>query len=304
MKKVFLNFILFLFLFLVACNSKDESGDSEVNIGTPVKITHPFKTTISDYIKLNGSTVFLTKEIIRATFQGFVEKVDKNIGDSIKPGEDIFQIKTIETAAADSLNISLGGKQFSGSIKLRAHSAGVLVGLNYHQGDFVSNGEQLAIISNPSSMRIKVNIPFEDVSKTKVGSNCDILLPGGETLKGVVDRNIPSVDSVTQTQSYFIKLIKYKTLPENLNVTVRIPFNKSNDVLVLPKSSIVTNVTQDSFWVMKLIDDSTAVKVTIKKGIENDSLVQILSPSFSPDERIITSGAYGLPDSSKVEIIR
>ena len=251
---------------------------------------------------MNGSTVFLTKEIVRATFQGFIEKVNKNIGDLVKPGDDLFQIKTIETAAADSLNISFGGKKFSGSVKLNAQSEGVLTELNYHQGDFVSNGEQLAVISNPSSIRIEVNVPFEDVSKTKIGNNCEIQIPGGEILEGTIDRNIPNVDSATQTQTYYLKLINYKPLPENLNVTVKISFNKSNDVLVLPKACIVTNVTQDSFWVMKLINDSTAVKNNITKGIENDSVVQILNSNLKPDDKIILSGAYGLPDTVKVEI--
>ncbi len=302
-----LNLVLFLSIispFLIYSCGGENDTPREIDSGTPVTITHPFRTSISDFIELNGNTVFLTKEIVRATFQGFIEKVDKNIGDFVKPGEDLFQIRTMELAASDSLNISIGNEHFKGIVTLKAQSDGVLTELNYHQGDFVSNGEQLALISNPISMRIEVNVPFEDVSKAKIGSNSEIQLPDGEILKGTVDRNIPNVNSATQTQTYYIKLNKYKTLPENLNVTVRIPFNKSKDVLVLPRSSIVTNVTQDSFWIMKLINDTTVVRVNIKKGIERDSLVQILNPSFSPEDRIVSGGAYGLPDSSKVEIIR
>ena len=302
LSKILLQIIPVIFTFLIySCGGEKDNSD-EINIGTPVTITHPFKTNINDYIELNGSTVFLTKEIVRATFQGFIEKVNKNIGDLVKPGDDLFQIKTIETAAADSLNISFRNKQFSGSVKLKAQSEGVLTELNYHQGDFVSNGEQLAAVSNPSSVRIEVNVPFEDVSKTKIGNNCEIQIPGGEIFKGTIDKNIPNVNSATQTQTYYIKLVNYKPLPENLNVTVRIPFNKSNDVLVLPKACIVTNVTQDSFWVMKLINDSTAVKNNITKGIENDSVIQLLNSNLKPDDKIILSGAYGLPDTVKVEI--
>jgi multidrug efflux pump subunit AcrA (membrane-fusion protein) len=300
------NFLIFFLLLaaanLISCGSNNDSNNNDASTGTPVTITHPFKTSISDYIELNGSTVFLTKEIVRATFQGFVEKVYKNIGDIVKPGENIFQIKTIESAAADSLNISFGSKKFKGAVIIKGKSEGVLTELNYHQGDFVSNGEQLAVVSNPSSIRIDVDVPFEDVSKIKIGNKCDIQLPGGEILKGIIDRNIPKVDSATQTQTYYIKLFNYKPLPENLNVAVKIPFNKSNNVLVLPKSSIVTNVTQDSFWVMKLINDTTAVKANIKKGIETDSVVQIMNSDLKPNDKIILSGAYGLPDTAKVEI--
>ncbi len=75
-------------------------------------------------------------------------------------------------------------------------------------------------------------------------------------------------------------------------------------LLVLPKSSLVTNVTQDSFWVMKLINDTTAVKINVTRGIENDSVVQILNSNLKPDDKIILSGAYGLPDTAKVEIVK
>ncbi len=300
--------IFFLLVFLVestiliSCGGNDENNSGEVSSGTPVTVTHPFKANLSDYIELNGNTVFLTKEIVRATFQGYISKVYKNIGDFVNSGDDLFQVKTLESAAADSLNISFGNKKFRGVVILKSQSDGVLTEINYHKGDFVSNGEQLGIISNPSSMRINVSVPFEDVSKIKIGDRCKIQLPGGEILNGTVDINLPKIDSATQTQTYYLKLVNYQQLPENLNVTVRIPFNKANNVLVLPKSSLVTNVTQDAFWVMKLINDTTAVKENIKKGIENDSVVQILGSNLKQDDKVILSGAYGLPDTAKVEI--
>ena len=85
---------------------------------------------------------------------------------------------------------------------------------------------------------------------------------------------------------------------------VRIPIKLFKDATVVPKSAIVTNVTEDTFWLMKLINDTTAVRVNIKKGIETDSLVQVLAPSLNKSDRIITSGAYGLPDTSKIEIVK
>ncbi|HVO75096.1 MAG TPA: efflux RND transporter periplasmic adaptor subunit [Ignavibacteriaceae bacterium] len=303
MDKIFLfSLLLIVPIIIISCGRTDENNADQVSSGAPVTITHPFKTNLSDYIELNGNTVFLTKEIIRSTFQGYVEKVYKNVGDDIKSGDDLFQIRTIESAAAESLNISFGGKEFRGTVNLKTQSNGVLTELNYHQGDFVSNGEQLAIISNPSSMRIDVNVPFEDVSKVIIGNSCEIQLPGGENLKGIIDRKIPKVDSASQTQTYLIKLADYKQLPENLNITVKIPFRQIKDAFVIPKNSVAANVTQDSFWVMKLINDTSAVRVNVQKGVENDSLVQLVNTSLKPDDRIILTGAYGLPDTVKVDI--
>ncbi|MDE3059260.1 MAG: RND transporter, partial [Bacteroidota bacterium] len=102
---------------------------------------------------------------------------------------------------------------------------------------------------------------------------------------------------------FFIALRRFEKIPENLNVIVKIPFESAKNTLVLPKSAIMTNVTQNSFWVMKLINDSIAVRTDIEKGIENDSIVQILSPNLGTADRIISAGAYGLPDTAGVEIV-
>ena len=304
-KKTFLfSSLLIIPIIFISCGGNEGSNTNDVSSGTPVTITHPFKTNLSDYIELNGNTVFLTKEIVRATFQGFISKVYKNIGDSVKPGEDLFQIKTMESAATDSLNISFGNKQFKGTVLLKAQSNGILTELNYHQGDFVSNGELLAIIANPSSLRIKLNVPYEDVLKVKIGSGCKVNLPNGINIPGTIEKNVPAVNPITQTQTYFIKLRQPQNIPDSLNVIVKIPFKSFSNTTVLPKSALVTNVTEDNFWIMKVVNDTTAIRVNIKKGIESDSLVQILTPKLDTSATIILTGAYGLPDTAKVEIVK
>ncbi len=62
----------------------------------------------------------------------------------------------------------------------------------------------------------------------------------------------------------------------------------------------MSNETLDKFWIMKLIDDTTAVRNDITKGIENDNFVQVLKPELNMTDRIISDGAYGLPDTAKV----
>ncbi len=296
--------LVFISLLQISCGSKD-SGDAEnSSAGTPVQITHPVIMNMSDYITLNGNTIFLKKEIIRSTFDGFIEKVYKNIGDRVKPGDVLFQLKTKELAANDSINFNLGKQYFKGIILIKAGSDGVVTELDFHEGDYVTTGEQIAVVSNPSSLRIKLNVPYEDVLKVRIGNRCEVNLPDGVNVPGIIEKNVPAVDPVTQTQIYYIKLLQYKTVPESLNVMVKIPFEHFNSTTVLPKSAISTDVTESNFWIMKLINDTTAVRVDVKKGIENDSVAQILSPILNTTDRIILTGAYGLPDTAAVEIAK
>jgi hypothetical protein len=54
---------------------------------------------------------------------------------------------------------------------------------------------------------------------------------------------------------------------------------------------------------MKLINDSTAIKVVVRKGFENNDEVEITEPEFLASDRIVMTGNYGLPDTARVSII-
>ena len=53
---------------------------------------------------------------------------------------------------------------------------------------------------------------------------------------------------------------------------------------------------------MKLNNDSTAVKVPVKTGIETGDKVEILSPEFSLQDKILLNGNYGLADTALVTV--
>ena len=304
--RIFLNTILvFILIFSASCSRNEDGGSSQSALpGSPVKITTPIKKNLTEYITLNASTFFLKKEIVRATFQGFVEKIYKNIGDKISKGDLLLEIKTKESAAEDNLNIPLGNKTFNGLITLKAQSDGVLTELDYNTGDFVSDGEQIAVISNPSSLRINLGVPYQYSNKINMSTPCEIILPNGNIINASISKIIPKVDPVSQTQTFILQTSQYVNLPENLNVTVRIPIRTVKDAVVVPQSSVMTNETLDRSWIMELINDTTATKVDVKTGIENDSLVQIIKPDINMDAKIIYDGAYGLPDSAKVSVVK
>jgi uncharacterized NAD(P)/FAD-binding protein YdhS len=85
---------------------------------------------------------------------------------------------------------------------------------------------------------------------------------------------------------------------------VKVVKSEKNNTASLPKSALLTDETQSEFWVMKMIDSSTAVKVPITQGIETGDKVEILSPPFSPNDKIVVTGNYGLPDTAKVKIVQ
>jgi hypothetical protein len=71
---------------------------------------------------------------------------------------------------------------------------------------------------------------------------------------------------------------------------------------LLPKGAVLANETLDKYWVMKLANDSTAVKIPVRTGITSGEMIEILEPQFSREDKILLSGNYGLPDTALVTI--
>jgi hypothetical protein len=58
------------------------------------------------------------------------------------------------------------------------------------------------------------------------------------------------------------------------------------------------------FWVMKLINDSIAVKVTVKTGLTEGSEIEIIDPVFTASDLFLASGNYGLGDTANIVVTR
>ena len=293
-------FVLSLLTFTLSSCGKKESEDSETPlIGVEVTAGNPVTTKMNEYLDLNATTTFLSQEIVRATFPGYIIKTDKNLGDHVKKGERLFSIKTKEASAVDSIDL---GKQFSGLVNIYARTNGILTELSYQSGDYVTETDRLALIVDPSSLRILLNVPFQYAKNISESASYPIKLPDNKEFSAKVVKKLPSIDAVTQTQSFILLPNTSLNVPANLNLIVKIPLKTMVNAVALPKSAVITNETESEFWIMKLLNDSTAVKLDIKKGIESDSLVQVIDPVLSLSDRFITEGAYGLPDTVKIVI--
>ena len=108
----------------------------------------------------------------------------------------------------------------------------------------------------------------------------------------------------SQTERFIVKLAEPESLPENLTAKIRIVKESVKSAASLPKSCILTDETMQQFWVMKLINDSMAVKVPVTTGITEEEYVQITRPSFSHSDLFLTSGNYGLGDTVFVKVLK
>jgi multidrug efflux pump subunit AcrA (membrane-fusion protein) len=292
-----------LLLVLASCKQKDTTGEDDATpkTRTPVTVTSMSYDPLQEYIELNATSSFLQKSYVKSNLIGYVKQVNTKIGDYVKKGQTLFVLKTKEAEAiGNSVNKLNPGFNFSGESIIPANSNGFIAELNHQQGDYVQDGEQLAVISDSKSFVFVMNVPYEDMPYVSVGKNVEIILPDKERLAGVVSSPMPMMDSVSQTQTFSIKANVPHTIPQNLVATIRIVKVSKTTAATLPKNSVLSNETQSAFWVMKMINDTTAVKVPVKKGLESGDRVEIVSPGFSPTDKILLNGNYGLADTALV----
>ena len=288
-----------------SCNSPEKKQEQieKIPVGTPVTVTTIITDTMAEYIELNATSTFLQKSYVKANVNGYVQAVKTMPGQYVSAGSVLFTVKTKEAQSIDNSVTKLDPSfRFSGINNIKTSAGGYVTQLNHQVGDYVQDGEQLAVLSDQKSFAFILNLPYE--LKAYLGKNKSVFLtlPDGTRINGDVTTSMPSVDAATQTLNVVIKIASGENLPENLIAKVRIIKNQKSNACSLPKGALLTNDTQNEWWVMKLTDSVTAVKVSVKKGIETGDRVEIIEPKFNAGDKILLTGNFGLPDTAKVRI--
>lgn len=301
----------FCILFAAGCGpGRGQAGDAadksdsteKVDARTPVSVSTVSQGSLDDYIELNAVSAFLQKSYVKATANGYLQANDVYPGKYVETGQPLFTLKTKEAQTlGNSIKLLDSTFKFSGLIHINANQHGYITQLNHQSGDYVQDGEQLAVISDRNSFVFLLELPYELRPVVLSQRSVVLQLPDGEKLNGIIGPVMPTVDSVSQTQNVVIRVNTQHAIPENLIAKVRIMKASHGSVQSLPRAAVLSDETESDFWVMKMTDSSTAVKVPVKKGIETADRVEILSPVFSPSDRILVSGNYGLPDTAKVK---
>lgn len=304
-KLIFLLFTVFATGFFSACNSNNSADETVADAYTPVTVTTISHHALADSIELNATSSFQQKNYISSNAIGYIQKVNVLPGRYVMKGQLMFILKTKEAQSiGNTINILDTTFKFSGINNIRASRSGFVTQLLHQVGDYVQDGEQLAIISDKESFAFVLQLPYELRGVLANNQNPILTLPDGEKLQGHIASLMPAVDSLSQTQGIVIKVNNTHPIPENLVAKAHIIRAAISNAPTLPKSAVLSNEIQDEFWVMKLTNDTTAVKVAIKKGLESGGRIEIRSPKFLASDRIAITGNYGLSDTASVKIVK
>ena len=289
-------------LVVSSCRQTVNRSEQIIHPGIPVTVSPVRIGMMVNYIELSATSAFLLKAEIKAPATGYLNDILINQGDEVKKDQSLFTIITKEAAAI--LPDSSDKMNFRGIINVKAASAGFISSVDHGKGDYVAEGDKLCQISLPESFVFILDVPFELTSYTRLNTECEIVLPDNQKLNGIVKSSFPSMSVNSQTERFILKLEKPTRLPENLTVKIRIVTESVKSATSLPSSCILTDETMQQFWVMKLINDSVAVKVPVTTGIKADEYVQIVRPELKMSDLFLASGNYGLGDTVSIKVIK
>ncbi len=307
MKRKKFYFLLLVATAITACQNKQESSDDtgEQQTQTPVTVTTVSLETLADSLELNATSNFLQDNVVKSNINGYIKTIGAKVNDFVKAGKILFTLKTKEAESlGNTINKLDSSFNFSGTVKIVAPESGYITELDHQAGDYVQEGEQLAVISDSRSFGFVLNVPYEQIKFVRLNKPVNVLLPDGTHLNGVVASFMPAIDSVSQTQKVLVKVLPATNIPENLIAKIKILKEKKVNVVSVPKQAVLTDDSQSQFWIMKLIDSVTAVKVPVTKGMEINDRVEIVQPQLSPQDKILLNGNYGLPDTAKVKVVK
>jgi len=186
--------------------------------------------------------------------------------------------------------------------EIRSPIDGVVTDRPLFAGETANAGTPLITVMETATLLAKTHIAQSLTQQMKLGDEAEIHVPGiDEPVPAKVSLISPALDPGSTTIEVWLKIDnKSGKLKVGTPVKVSITGVSQPKALKVPASSILT--AQDGTKsVMVIGSDGAAHRKPVTLGIVGDEDVQV-TIGVSAGDMVITSGAYGLDDGTKVKI--
>jgi RND family efflux transporter MFP subunit len=206
-------------------------------------------------------------------------------------------------------------------LKITSPLSGTVVYVNVKPGE-VTDPETLTPlveVVDLSRLIIAANVPSSQMPAVKVGQTVEIVPqqgaapdnfgttetatpnPAPVALMGTVTLIEDRIDPKTDMGPVDISVPAKARLRPGQFVRVRIITEERRDCLTVPSRSIVKNESGE--WVIYLVSGKQAIQQPVKVGFREGDMVQVHSLILQPGDKVVTTGAYGLPGKTRIRIL-
>ncbi|HEX5482951.1 MAG TPA: efflux RND transporter periplasmic adaptor subunit [Terriglobia bacterium] len=186
--------------------------------------------------------------------------------------------------------------------EIRSPIDGIVTDRPLYEGEMASAGAPLMTIMNISHVVARAHISPQQASLLRVGDTARIVLgQNQDSVPGKVSVVSPALDpSSTTVQVWVDAANPGGRLKPGSTVQLQMVAQTVENALVVPAAAVLT-ASDGSTSVMGVGSDGRAHQTSVKTGIRQGDDVQILS-GLQAGQRVVTEGAYGLPDGTKVKV--
>ncbi len=186
--------------------------------------------------------------------------------------------------------------------EIRTPIDGVIADRPLYPGEMAAAGTPLLTVMDLSRVIARAHIPQPDAALLKLGDKATLTAPGEEQpVEGKITVVSPALDPNSTTVEVWVEAKNPgQRLKPGTSVQLAMLAQTIPDALVIPAASLLT-AEDGTTSVMLIGSDNRAHQKTVKVGVRQGELVQIVE-GVQAGERVVASGAYGLPDNTKIKV--
>jgi HlyD family secretion protein len=186
--------------------------------------------------------------------------------------------------------------------QIRSPIDGVVTDRPLYPGEMAAAGTPIVTVMDISQVIAKAHIPQPEAALLKMGDKATITVPGeSDPVDAKVTVVSPALDPNSTTVEIWVQAKNPdQRLKPGTSVQVSMVAQTVPDALVIPAAALLTG--QDGTTSVMIVGaDNRAHQKTVSVGIRQGDQVQI-TEGLQPGDRVIASGAYGLPDNTQVTV--
>lgn len=228
--------------------------------------------------------------------------VAQNHLDSLKAVSRAASLQQAEGQLSSAKGKYLAAEAQVSYSEVRSPISGIVTDRPLFPGETANSGSALITVMDTSFLFAKVHVSQTVAQRLKVGDSASVIVPGvDDPVPAKIYLVSPALDSGSTTVEVWLRIQnqagKFKAgTPVGTSITGRTVAK----AVKVPLSALLT-AADGSKSVMVIGPDGAAHKKAVQLGISDGEDVEI-TQGLDGSENVITTGAYGLDDGTKVKV--
>jgi len=187
-------------------------------------------------------------------------------------------------------------------LTIKAPLDATVAAIHVKAGEAIGLNSILADLIDLKRLDVALKIPSQEIGAVRLSQPVELepSSPTDQTVgSGQVVLISPQIDPLTDTVLVRSSLPSASSLRAGQFVRVRVRVAELRDQLAVPIQSVVHGDTGST---ITLVDGNHAKRVMVKTGLRDGNQVEITGDQLQEGMAVVTDGAYGLPDETRIRV--